>query len=109
MTADRCELCQREVKLTKHHLIPKTRHKNKKNKRTFSRAEVHSRVLWICRPCHSNIHVVFTEKELEAEYNTREALLGHPMIRKFCDWIRSKPAGTRVPMKKSNRKTKRRP
>lgn len=89
-----CELCGRAVRrLTKHHLIPKTRHKNKKNKRHFSRREVHHRVLWLCAPCHHNIHVVFSEKELEYDYNDREKLLAHPEIQKFTAWICRQPDG----------------
>lgn len=79
--------------LTRHHLIPRTRHRNKRNKRDFSRSEVKNRILWVCRPCHSHIHRVFGEKELEREYNTREALLGHPEIRRFTDWIAKRPPG----------------
>ena len=102
-----CELCERDVpNITKHHLIPKTRHKNKKNKKNFDRKEIHDRVIWICRPCHSNIHVVFTEKELEYDFNTLEALAPHPKIEKFTNWMRNKPAGTKVPFAKSNRRKK---
>src|SRR5688500_14514844 len=87
-----CELCGREIEnLTKHHLIPRTRHKNKRNKKLFSRKEVNERVIWICSPCHKNIHANLTEKELEEEYNTLEKLLTHPGIKKFTDWISDKP------------------
>ncbi|HYQ92472.1 MAG TPA: hypothetical protein VES89_10465 [Candidatus Competibacteraceae bacterium] len=89
-----CELCGRNVDLlTKHHLIPRTRHRNKRNRREFTREEVRTRILWLCRPCHNHIHDVLTEKELEFDYNTRQALLEQPDIRRFIDWIRRKPAG----------------
>jgi hypothetical protein len=89
---DHCELCERAVsELTRHHLIPRTRHKSKKNKKLFDRSEVKHRILWICRACHDNIHAVLTEKELERSYNTFEQLAAHPEIRKFTDWIRTKP------------------
>jgi len=87
--AEICELCGREVdKRTKHHLIPKTRHKNKKNKKLFDRQEVRTRVAWLCRPCQNQIHALFTEKQLERELNTLEALKAHPEVWKFVEWLR---------------------
>ncbi|HYG78308.1 MAG TPA: hypothetical protein VEK08_25120 [Planctomycetota bacterium] len=92
-----CELCGRRVQsVTKHHLIPRTRHKNKRNKKNFDREEIHSRVLWLCSPCHKNVHAVLTEKELENQYNTLELLAAHPEIAKFTAWISTKPDGTTV-------------
>lgn len=85
--------------VTKHHLIPRTRHKNKRNKKNFDRTEIHTRVLWLCSPCHKTVHAVLTEKELENEFNTRELLLAHPEIDKFVAWIRTKPDGTTVAVK----------
>lgn len=89
-----CELCGRAMEgLTRHHLIPRTRHRNKRNRREFSREEVRTRILWVCRPCHSHIHRVLSEKDMEREYNTREALIGHPEIRRFTAWIGRRPPG----------------
>jgi len=86
-----CDLCGRQVDgLTKHHLIPKTRHTNKGNKKKFSREEVRDRVAYFCRDCHVQIHAVLTEKELETEYNTLELLLTQPDIKVFVDWIKCK-------------------
>jgi len=91
---DHCELCGRRMAaLTRHHLIPRTRHRNRRNKKRFDRAEVKTRILWVCRPCHSHIHHTFTEKELERHYNTGEALRGHPEIQRFARWIADKPEG----------------
>ncbi len=90
---------------TKHHLIPRTRHKNKKNKKAFSRQEVKDRVVLLCRPCHKNIHTVLTNKELEREYNTVEALQSHPDIMKFIAWLGTKPDGTAVPSRKRERRS----
>jgi hypothetical protein len=89
-----CELCGREVgKLTRHHLVPRTRHKNKKNKRDFDRREIH-RTVGLCSPCHRHIHTVLDNKQLEREYNTVEALRAHPDVEKFVRWIGKKPHGT---------------
>jgi hypothetical protein len=59
----------------------------------FSREEMTSRILLVCRPCHKQIHAVFSEKDLEREFNTREKLLAHFEIQRFVDWIANKPAG----------------
>ncbi len=89
-----CGLCDRAVqRLTRHHLIPRTRHKNKRNKKTFDRREVH-RTVGLCSPCHRHIHTVLDNKELEREYNTLEALKAHPNVEGFVEWIRRKPHGT---------------
>ncbi|MCG5535008.1 hypothetical protein [Ectothiorhodospira mobilis] len=93
---ERCALCGRVLEeLTRHHLIPRARHHNRRNKRRFGRTEVRERVIWVCRPCHSQVHRVLDEKTLERSYNTLEALQGHPEIRRFTRWIADKPAGFR--------------
>lgn len=91
-----CELCHRAMIVTKHHLIPRTRHKNKRNKRLFDRDEVKHRVAWLCRPCHNHVHNMLTNKQLELEYNTLESLATHPEIAKFAQWISNKPTGLKV-------------
>lgn len=87
-----CVICGREETLTKHHLIPRMRHRNKRNKREFDRDLVKVTV-GICRPCHSQIHAVLTEKELERDYRTVEALRAHPEVAKFATWIATKLPG----------------
>jgi hypothetical protein len=101
-----CDLCNRNVpELTRHHLIPQTRHKNKRNKKNFTRQEVKERLIMLCRICHRNVHAQLTEKQLEYEYNTIEKLLEHPEIKKFTDWIKNKPL-LKLRIKDSNSKGK---
>jgi hypothetical protein len=83
--------------ITDHHLVPRTRHKNKKNKKLFSREDVKKKIP-VCKPCHSNIHAVLTEKELAREYNTMEKLALHPDVAKFTKWVKNKADGVRVPV-----------
>lgn len=90
---DQCALCGRVTRLTRHHLIPRMRHRNKRARRTFTRDDMASRILLLCRPCHNQVHDLLSEKELERHYNTRERLLSHPEIARFTDWIADKPAG----------------
>ncbi|HEY3663038.1 MAG TPA: hypothetical protein VGL24_07790, partial [Chthoniobacterales bacterium] len=96
----RCALCEREERLTRHHLIPRTRHHNRRNKRDFPRDEVRT-VVGLCRSCHSQVHQLLTEKQLEREFNTVTKLRAHPEIAKFVEWIRSKPSGFRAAMRSS--------
>jgi len=89
-----CGLCGRTVqRLTRHHLVPRTRHKNKRNKKMFHRQEVH-RTVELCGPCHRHIHVKIPNKELEREYNTLETLKAHPDVERFVEWVKGKPHGT---------------
>lgn len=102
---DRCELCGREVaRLTRHHLIPRTRHGNRRNKRDFNRSELHDRVAWLCRPCHDHVHAVFSEKTLEREYNTLDALRADAEIARFVAWISARPADFRPPRGRRSRR-----
>ena len=91
----RCVICERQEHLTRHHLIPRTRHHNKRNKRDFARATVHQ-VVGVCPSCHSQIHQLLSEKELEREYNTVERLRAHPELARFARWIKNRPSGFRA-------------
>jgi hypothetical protein len=101
-----CELCKREVSfLTQHHLIPRTTHKRKKRREGFTQEEL-NRVIWICAPCHKNIHAVLTEKELAEEFNSLEKLLGFPAVAKFTAWV-GKQADAPIRVRRSNEKASR--
>jgi hypothetical protein len=100
-----CELCGRTVAaLTRHHLIPRARHANKRTRREFERDEVKRRLAWFCRPCHSHVHALFTEKTLERQFNQVAALAAHPEVAKFVAWIRTKPDGFKPASQPSNGK-----
>lgn len=90
-----CELCGRPVReLTRHHLIPRSRHKKKCARKVFDRREMEGRIALLCRPCHRNVHGVLENKDLEREYNTVEALAAHPDVERFTRWVQNKPHGT---------------
>lgn len=77
-----CPLCGREIPPAQrddHHLVPKAK---------GGRLTQHMH-----RICHRQIHALFTESELANTYNTVEALLGHPQIKKFVTWVKNKPIG----------------
>jgi len=52
-----------------------------------------TRIALLCKACHSFIHALLTEKELEESYNSVELLRAHPEIKKFGQWLHAKPAG----------------
>ena len=78
-----CELCLRVVPderiddpevVQEHHLIPENRGE--------------SPTVTLCRPCHDQIHAVFTNDELAAEYDTIEALREADRLAGYIEWIR---------------------
>jgi 5-methylcytosine-specific restriction endonuclease McrA len=89
----RCQLCGRQVsELTVHHLVPRTRHNNRRVRRDLTRREVRQALALLCRGCHNFLHATFTEKTLEREFSTLEALASSPQVAQFVDWLRRKPA-----------------
>ena len=97
----RCALCERVgVRTTRHHLIPRRTHRLKRIRKRFDREQRLGAILHVCRPCHSHIHAVLGEKELTERYNSRAALLAHPDIAQFVDWLADKPAGFRPRIRK---------
>lgn len=96
-----CVICEREETLTRHHLIPRARHHNKRNKREFERAVVRQ-VVGICRPCHSQIHQLLSEKELERDYNTVLKLRAQSGVARFTEWIQTKPRGFKAAMQRAS-------
>ena len=84
----KCELCQCEIdKLTIHHLIPKSRIKNKYK----DIKDDPTNTLYVCRSCHDQIHSLFSESELRDLYFTKDLLLGNDEFRKFVEWKKNHP------------------
>jgi hypothetical protein len=84
-----CLLCERDdLKLTRHHVVPKARH-NKKVKRELGAKR--NKTEWVCRPCHSQLHRLYTEKQLEREFNTIELLKAQPDVQTWIAWICKHP------------------
>jgi len=91
-----CPLCGRSIPESQrdaHHLVPR------------SRGGRHTEFLH--RICHRQIHALFTETELAREYHTVEALLAHPAVAGFVEWVRSRPPGFSERTRKSSRVRKR--
>lgn len=87
-----CPLCGRPIPLAQrdaHHLVPKS-----KGGRVTA---------YLHRICHRQIHAVLTETELARQYATVDALLAHPAIATFVDWVKTKPDDFFVRTQKSAR------
>ncbi|HEY7330766.1 MAG TPA: hypothetical protein VH592_24205 [Gemmataceae bacterium] len=86
---DRCELCDRQRKLTKHHLVPRAVHSKKRYVNRFGKKEMRQRGLMICKECHNGIHdLIPGEKELADKYHTKELLLANEAIQKHITWVK---------------------
>lgn len=88
-----CELCERPEELTKHHLIPRSEwHKNRHRKK-YTRQEMAQLAAYVCRPCHEQIHMLFTNFQLANEFEIIEKLRQHPEIQKWLTFIKTKQTG----------------
>jgi len=87
-----CELCQRDINLSFHHLIPRTLHSRKWFQKNFSREEM-ALGLMLCKDCHDAVHRFIPEKNLGTDFNTKEKLLAHEKVQTFVTWI-SKRGGS---------------
>lgn len=97
ITDNVCELCGRnELKLTRHHLIPRARHNKGRTQRKFSKKEMQTEIALLCRPCHSQIHSIFDNHELSSYYHTIERLQAHSEVQKFVNWVKKRPAGLKI-------------
>jgi hypothetical protein len=62
--------------ITLHHLLPK-----QKGGKAEDRAP-------LCRPCHGQLHAVYSNADLARHYATIEALRAAPLLEPFLKWIR---------------------
>lgn len=105
-SAQACELCGRvQLPLTRHHLIPQSRHNKARTKRKFDKQEMKHEIAYLCRACHSQVHAVLSNQQLAQQYYHIEDLRAHPEIARFAAWIANKPAGLKV-MVRSTKKDK---
>ena len=90
---EQCELCQRPVPvLTEHHLIPKSRHQDRKLIKAYGKPFMRVNIAWLCSPCHKHIHRMLTERQLAYDYSSVDALKAHPDVADFVGWLAAKPS-----------------
>ncbi len=80
---NKCELCNRKMILTIHHLIPKAIHKKQWTKKHFKKIELRENVIKICEDCHKFIHQQFPMKVIGKELNSKEKLMKNQLIDNF--------------------------
>jgi len=87
-----CPICDRAIPDSQkdaHHLIPKS----KGGKATE----------YLHRICHKQIHALFTETELATRLNHAAILREHPEMKKFIQWVKTKPNSFYERVRKSTR------
>ena len=93
-----CPLCTREApdnRISDHHLIPKSRGGGPQD------------TVPICIDCHNGVHAFFTNKELEKEYNTVDALLADEKFAKHTKWLSKQDISKRHRSKRAKDKKRR--
>ena len=86
-------MCERELPLTRHHLIPRQTHA-RYFKKGYTR-ELLNTCLDCCRPCHSAIHRIADNATLAREYNTLELIMAHPDIQRWVMYAAAQPVRLR--------------
>lgn len=81
-----CALCQREVSLTFHHLIPRKLHKRRRFTRQYSREQLNAGIM-ICQRCHKGLHKLYSETELGSRLNNLQTLHEDVAIAKHITWV----------------------
>lgn len=85
-----CELCKRELNLTKHHLIPKEEGGKEED------------IALICSDCHRQIHALYTNRELAKCLYSIELLKQDEKISKFLKFIKKQSPTKKMKVHKSH-------
>ncbi|KAJ7075309.1 hypothetical protein B0H15DRAFT_792009 [Mycena belliarum] len=92
--ARECEICEREIPLTYHHLIPRATHA-KALKKKWHPASMLNAVAWLCRPCHTVVHQIATNEELARSYHSVDLLLEREDIQRWGKYASKQRFGVR--------------
>ncbi len=104
-SAAACALCGRsQLPLTRHHLIPQSRHHKPRTLREHEKTELDTRIALLCRPCHSQLHHLIDNATLSQHYASVEALRGHEALMRFVHWVAKRPAGLHIRVRRSPKK-----
>lgn len=104
-----CEMCERFVSRSFHHLIPKETHNRYLSKgrlpnnlldttigAELTRSWLNTHGIMICRTCHGTIHRTERNEILAEQYNTLDRLLEHPKLYAFAKYNSTQPCRMRV-------------
>lgn len=87
-----CQMCDRSMPLTFHHLFPKKIHKRLQERthkghsesKGIPKDELRTCGIMICRPCHSSLHRAYDHEHLAKHLNSLETILADE---KMQSWI----------------------
>lgn len=101
-----CEMCERFVNRSFHHLVPKETHNRYLSKGKLpanlegigelTRYWLNTHGIMICRGCHGTIHRTERNEVLAEHYNTLDRVLEHPKIYAFAKYNSTQPCRNRV-------------
>jgi hypothetical protein len=86
-----CNICERQSRLTRHHVYPREIHKQLL-KKGYDSALLNNTVS-ICRMCHSTIHNFFSNEELARSYYTVDLLLEDEKFHRYAKWAATQKDG----------------
>ena len=96
-----CEMCEREMPLTFHHLFPKKIHRRLQEKKGHGgeskgipKAELRTCGIMICRPCHSMLHRSYDHATLAERLNSLDKILQEERIQEWVEWARKQRSYT---------------
>ncbi|KAJ7166703.1 hypothetical protein C8R46DRAFT_1095123 [Mycena filopes] len=89
-----CEICERAVPLTYHHLIPRSTHAKAVKKKWHPPSLLNS-VAWLCRPCHTVVHHVASNEDLAQNYHSVQLLLQREDIQRWGKYASKQRFGVR--------------
>ena len=79
-----CLVCERKVRLTRHHLYPREVHRTLL-KKGYDNADL-LKTIDVCRLCHNTIHRFYTNDELARSFYSLELLMEDPAFFKYAKW-----------------------
>ncbi|KAJ7641111.1 hypothetical protein FB45DRAFT_825279 [Roridomyces roridus] len=89
-----CEICEREIPLTYHHLIPRSTHAKALKKKWHPESMLNV-VAWLCRPCHTMVHSVATNEDLAQNYYSVALLLEREDVQRWGRYASKQRYGVR--------------
>jgi hypothetical protein len=77
-----CELCRRRIEGVRDPQAIQTHHLRPEERKTSPTAT-------LCRPCHDQVHALFTNEELRESFDTVAALRDADRLQAYLGWIRT--------------------
>ncbi|ESQ14164.1 MAG: hypothetical protein N838_12600 [Thiohalocapsa sp. PB-PSB1] len=78
-------------------------HSKTRIRKRWTAEELNTRVAWLCRSCHNQVHAVLSEKELADTWNELALLREHPVILRYVEWVRKRNPRGRIRARREQR------